>query len=614
MIKEAFNATEIFPTEQKVKLSENSASWPEAINSILMRKYPEISNYIDKITFTHLDKLKGTAIGYITMMDNIFRIPFVINKFVLNPLDVYIKGTKYGYLCRETAKRLTSSSWPFKQVNKSDFTGLKKLAAVNMTDITDEELSNNTELMKIAMELGESHPEVILELLNNVHNVGILKQANFDPYGIEKIASLEVDNTKTNIILHHFGKQDEVMTLTQAASRFGMDKVAELLENGSSYTVLRDVMCKVAEDLPKAQFGTDTSLPRTVNLADGLGGFVRGNIYELRDVLHPNNKKGHIFLSTRSKDSVYTTIFNSIAKDRIYSLSERAPLSDIVDDLNRPSGSKGQALGILLNNVIYGPFEVFAEAHIEGEHVLSIKDGYEYESKRIHVTNKVKTIIVDDEEIYVPSFAKIMWLGEPYQMESPLNKVAAVNVTVASTPDRLSFNIYDNGVSGLDGNGLQNLKKTKAVSALMHCGLSKEEALSAVETARTSGTYKFKATSTATQSEDQTRKEVDDATKTKLTKVAENIRSIVDKSNLIKMASIYGNDESVDTALGLKLITPTSVKKYRLLIPKIEDNIDGLTKLLMAKRVGGESIPLNEENLSNTIAALSDIGYELTGI
>ena len=40
MIKDAFVA-DMFPVEQKVRLSENSAAWPETINAILIRKFPE---------------------------------------------------------------------------------------------------------------------------------------------------------------------------------------------------------------------------------------------------------------------------------------------------------------------------------------------------------------------------------------------------------------------------------------------------------------------------------------------------------------------------------------------------------------------------------------------
>jgi hypothetical protein len=268
-----------------------------------------------------------------------------------------------------------------------------------------------------------------------------------------------------------------------------------------------------------------------------------------------------------------------------------------------------------MGDIVYGPFEVMAEAQNGPTHILSIKDGYEYDSKRIHITNNIKSIVVEDDEIYVPTFAKVIALGEPYQMEHPLHKTAAVTVTIAATPDRRGFNITDCGVSGLPSASLQNLKKTKAITALMHCGLSEEEAKSAVQTAITSGVHKFSATPTATQSEDQTRSEVESVNdKKKLEKTASVIRNIVDKSDLVKLAMSYGDEESVDMALSLKLVTPTSIKKYRLLIPKIEDTLDGLCKLVMAKRVGGNIIPIEEGKIVAAIAALSEIMFELTGI
>jgi hypothetical protein len=614
MLKEAFTS-DLFPTEQKIRLSENSAAWPETINSMLIRKYPELTRYIDKITFSHLDKIKGHAIGYVTVINNMFRIPFVVDKFTLNPLDIYIKGNVFGYLTSQSVKRLVSNSWPFKQVAKNDFIGMKKFAAVQMTDMTVEQIEQDPTLLKLAAELAESYPEVIFNLSANIQNTQMLKQAGFNPYGQEKVASLEISKDKTSITLHHFGKADEALSLAETSHRFGIDKVAEVLEKGHVTTVLRDIMYKTAAELNPGQFKFDNSLPRTVNLADGIGGFVRGNIYELRDIKNPSAKRGHIFLSTRSKDPYYTTIMTPPAKDRIYSIAERATLGDILDDLSRSSGGKGQAIGILMGDIVYGPFEVMAEAQNGPTHILSIKDGYEYDSKRIHITNNIKSIVVEDDEIYVPTFAKVIALGEPYQMEHPLHKTAAVTVTIAATPDRRGFNITDCGVSGLPSASLQNLKKTKAITALMHCGLSEEEAKSAVQTAITSGVHKFSATPTATQSEDQTRSEVESVNdKKKLEKTASVIRNIVDKSDLVKLAMSYGDEESVDMALSLKLVTPTSIKKYRLLIPKIEDTLDGLCKLVMAKRVGGNIIPIEEGKIVAAIAALSEIMFELTGI
>ena len=100
----------------------------------------------------------------------------------------------------------------------------------------------------------------------------------------------------------------------------------------------------------------------------------------------------------------------------------------------------------------------------------------------------------------------------------------------------------------------------------------------------------------------------------KLEKSAATIRSIVAQSDLIKIAMTYGDEESVDMALSLKLVTPTSIKKYRILIPKIEDTIDGLCKLLMAKRVGGSILPLDEGKIVNAVDALNEVMVELTGI
>ena len=66
--------------------------------------------------------------------------------------------------------------------------------------------------------------------------------------------------------------------------------------------------------------------------------------------------------------------------------------------------------------------------------------------------------------------------------------------------------------------------------------------------------------------------------------------------------------------LGLRMITPETVRRYRLLLPRIEDPIAGLCKLMLAKRLGGNKVPIDVHKLKSCISALSDIKRQLAGV
>lgn len=614
------NTLELFPTESKAKLSENSTAWPDTIIGIITRKFPELTTLIDKVVFTKIEKTRGYAVGYVLINKDSFRIPFVIKNFMLLPIDIFIKDGKYGYMCRRTIQSLCSSSWPFSGADQTDVTKMFKVAEyLPMPDLTLA--CQDVTQKRILDEVVDMMPKVAARLVEHEINSVNLKTVNDSRPVAGKVISLETNPSLGQVILHMFDGPDQALSLTAAEARFGKKVVQEVLKSGIYRQQLGDTP-QVIGETDKSQYhwdsGKDTMYPVTLNMTDGAVGFKRGNVYKLKDVSHPEDgSKGFIFLTTRNTKPKYFVFKDG--KDKFYTLAESSGGSHAggavetqTDDIERPNPPKfaGEAFGILLNNMVYGPFEILNKASMGDGEVYTIRDGFEYDKFYLHSSRNVTQILVDGDHVYVPASAKIFWLGHRMNFASPLTKTAAsVKVTLTTSPDKSYFTLIDSGVTGLAPEHLQKMKKGKSISALMNAGLSEEESKNAVNQALSTGAFTFNVAPTATTSQSQQRAEIQ-----KMEKKAYEIHRIIDSSEIIKIAAGMGDEEVVDTALNLRLMTPENVKRYRMYIPKINNTIDSLAHLTLAARLNEQAVPLNEENLTKAMSTLSEVAYELSGV
>lgn len=613
----------IFPTEQNSKLSENSNSWPEALNIILSRRFPELSKFVDKVVFSKVEKVRGYAVGYILMQKDAFRIPFIIENFMLMPLDIYIKGGKYGYLSKKSAPQLIGNSWPFKQISAEDNRMMFKTAnCFEVAELTIDRIEKDPKLLKYAEMLSNDMPEMVLALGRQaLENQEMSKLAATQP----SLAGVHMNEAKTKFVFEYFNKTaGEYRSLGEAVASIGRSVTDRVMTEGS-VSFGPDVAKATVQndDLPGEQFsfksGSNTQYPKPAALSDGMMGYVRGNIYELRDIKAPSVSKNYVFMSTRQADPVYYVVNAHTNRHIFLTPSEgTGTMGALPDDMQRPAKNKseGMAFGLYMGDKIFGPFEITGEAFIDGDSVYSIRDGYEYDKFRLHVTPHVKNIIVDGDDIFAPQTAKLIWLGKTFMPSSTLEKTAAVAVRLVAAPDKNSFSVIDGGVTGMPPAQLQGMSKTKTISALMHSGLSEEESKLAIQKALQTGTYTFQATPTAATTEGQTRQQLGKTASDQaaLTKTAQRIVEIIDSKNLIKIASDRKDGDSVELVLGLRLITPQTVARFRLLLPRIGETLDGLCKLMLSKRLGGNQIPIDENKLKTSIESLAEIEQELTGV
>jgi len=164
------------------------------------------------------------------------------------------------------------------------------------------------------------------------------------------------------------------------------------------------------------------------------------------------------------------------------------------------------------------------------------------------------------------------------------------------------LSINDAGLSGIDSNKLMDLGHGDAMVALRRCGLTESDARYAIMRASDAGTYAFPAepkSQPAAQAADPA-----------LAKVAEAVRQICADGGVLKVAVITGDTSNVDAALGLNLVTPKNIKKFKLLVPEVYAVMDRLCKLLFLKRMNRINISLDESEVMQAARALDGvIGY-----
>ena len=611
---------ELFPKDSLTRLSANADTWNESIQQHLVQKYnsPDLVSKIDRVVFSKIDKIKGYGVGYILIQDLDLRIPFIIKNLNLLPMDVIVKDGKYYHLNHQTLERLITSTWPFagpasvgRQMQGS---GLNKMASIAMLELTKEAFEGNPELMKYASEIAETHPSVIVSIDKHFKKP-IEKTASETRV---EFAHLEISEDRTKIMNVGFGKADEFYTIKTASEKFGRDAVSSVLANGVHRVGFDTLEKRASEIVPtvvpqfKAPESESIRYPQTISMYDGFAGYIRGNLYHCRPISEPNHRTAMIFLSTATKEPFYDVVTKGHTR-KFVTIPEQ---HDMVDDMVRPAKkvTPTMPVGLMMNSEVYGPFVILNDAEFPGgKRIYNIVDTFNASKFTLTFSDTVKEIVVNKKEIIAPSLvAHLVWMGEPISA-APMEKNSSVAVRLVTNVNKTGFDLLDNGVSRIPAAALKGMNKGRAVTALMHCGLTEEESKTAIAKAMERSSYEFSATPTAVASNEGNAAAQSDMPK--MQKTASSILNTLERYDMLKIAKDMLGDESVDVVLGLKMITPETVRRYKLLNPRITDTIDGLCRLLCAIRLGGEQIvPIDENKLSAVIAGLNEIAFELSGV
>ena len=117
-LENLFAAEPTLPSIQTMKMPDNPQEWPEVITTKLRERFPETAKLPLTVEFRKKDDPSGTAIGGIHVQSSEtgkkLIVPFIIRKFELSPLDVWMEATTQAVhpLCNDTFKEQFFSSSP----------------------------------------------------------------------------------------------------------------------------------------------------------------------------------------------------------------------------------------------------------------------------------------------------------------------------------------------------------------------------------------------------------------------------------------------------------------------------------------------------------------------
>lgn len=577
---------ELFVLNTSVRLSADMNSWGDQIINQLMKSYPSLSKLVGEVIFAKTDTVKGNAVGYITLIQKTQRIPFIVDEYELNPLDIYIDNGKYLPLSERTVDVINSRTWPFRLISQVERTALLKTASLfeNNGVLKQDFIDKNKDVLeKIASE----YPEVFESFVNR--NVPV----NNPEFTVRCFIKEAADSKP--IVVRDLVAQDKHYKISEFADKYGKDFVQELMSKGEAI---------VSNMPPKVRLAIDSMEIK--------GSFkpssTREGYYWHNDTPVPARKFDHY----RMSDLKRSTIAPSIIITDCGHYFEHGQLTNKqgaeVPTLKfETTPQKGDYSVAIIGDNAFGPFFVNSISQIGNDKIFNITTD-DLKTVTVRTSADIKSLVQLDENNYLlASQAKLIKITPPSWAEKNPDsflKTANLKVTLSRQTDG-NLLINDSGLSGVESNKLKGLKKGDATVVLMHCGLSQNDAKYAIMRASDAGTYSFDAPEKTKTVETQD---------PSLQKKAEEITKLCDENDILKVASISGDKSNIDLALGLNLISYNNIKRFKLIVPEIYTMLDKLCKLLVIKRMNRSLFNLDEIQLSQAVRALDEISFSLNSL
>lgn len=580
---------ELFVLNTTIRLSADMNSWGDQIVFQLLKTYPSLSKMVGEVVFAKTEKIKGNAVGYITLINKNQRIPFIVDEYELNPLDIYIDNGKYLPLTENSIKRLESNIWPFRLISQDERNGILKTASLFESDgllNNDFIESQKDTLIKIAQE----YPDLLEDFASR-------NLPKYEDQFTVRCFVKEASDIKP-LVVRSLIEKDKDYKISEFADKFGKDFVKELMLKGEA--IISNMPPKVILALDKAELKglykpTEENYGYTA--VDGI--YTPARKYKHYDFynLQHSTRKPYVAINANGTYFEYANLVRYIDKP-----SEQIEVK--YDEKPR----NGDYAVFIIGDSLFGPVFVNSMARIGNDIIYNVTDT-ELKSVNVRTNKDIKTIVKLDEDNYlVSSFARIIKinLASHYSNSKPKDflKYAETSILISKQLDG-KFTINDGGVSGIDTNKLKNLVKGDAIVVLMRSGLSENDARYVIMKAMDSGAYTFNV-----PNEKNEKEPVDES----ISKKAEEIINLCNEKHILKIATVSGDRSNVDLALGLNLITYNNIKRFKLIVPEIYQMLDRLCKLLIIKRMNRSLFEINEAELSQGVKALDDIAFSLNSL
>jgi len=577
---------DLFAVDTTVRLTPDTNTWADQIVSTLVNKYPSISKLVGEVIFSKVDATKGTAVGYISLIGKTQRIPFIIDEFELNPLDLYIDNGMYLPLSETSLSRLEKREWPFKLISQSERSTIIKTASLfeGSGDLKNSFITKHKEeIQKIASQF----PELLEDLVTKISEK---KQV---PGDVVRFFIKEASSDKP-IVGRNLSGPDKEYKLSEFAKLFGKEMVSKLMHEKEIFISSLPPVTRLMLDKKEL---LNSYNPSELNVGH----------YDHNGELLFVRKFEHCNISDLKQSAINPYII--ITKDGQYFNSNKKLLrrggdaAEISMKFHTDQPVTGDLCGFVLGERFYGPFRLDSIGSIGNDKIYTITDN-ELKKITIRTSDRIKSIVPLDNKNYLAghyiTLLKIVRGENKIVDDKAFLKTAASKVIINKKLNG-KLNVNDGGLSGINNLNTKDLHKGDAKVALMKSGLSETDANYVIMKAMEDQSYSFDMPAKTAQ----VNSEVDESP------IVKDIVNQCEDSNLLKVAVITGDKSNIDLALGLNLLTYNNVKRFKLLVPEIYKMLDRICKLLVIKRMNRGMFQINETEFTQAIFALENIATAL---
>ena len=580
---------DLFDISTSRRLPADVNTWGEQIIDQLVKSAPSVAGLVSDVKFIKCEPVKGTAIGFITLVGKAQTIPFIIDEHELNPLDMFMDGEKGNRRCypltERAAARFSARSWPFKLLSTQERQSILKTASLYGDESWKIEfVKQNADLLAKVAELHKD----IMPIFSSREPEQAAPVHEHAVHCIVKSAAVEAP-----ILVRDLINDDKHCKISDFTATYGKEVTQRLMREGS--IVLSNMPSSVKLDLDareiRGAYKPSEGRDGVCFTAHGAALAHRYDHYRL---------DGSLAFSTPS--IVLTANGEVLYSDKLY----KPNASHSIDPhQSRRKPKIGEQCLILIGDNAYGPVYLKGVSHMGDATIYHVSENGQ-SVVNIRTNHDVKTLIsLDKSNMLISCLAQIVAITEDRAVAPSLAKTASLKVVVSRLLNK-KLSINDAGTSGIDSNRLMDLGHGDALVALRRCGLTESDARYAIMRASEAGTYAFPAepkSAPAVQAPDPA-----------LAKTAEVIRQLCKEGRVldyvVKTAVITGDVSNVDSTLGLNLVTFKNIRKFKLYIPELNAVMDRLCKFVFLKRMNRLDIALNETEVMQAARAIDGvIGY-----
>lgn len=539
-------------------LERPKQKWSEKIIGKLYSMHPFLHGYNMTITFKHINSEDDHATGAVTLSsgaENFIYVPFVISSGEVQPLDIMSDGSKYHYLTEERVRTVLDQPVDeFQPAGRKPFGS--GMAGVDQSD-TQENFTNPREFLdKVSRTLSG---DVVEQRLRNIDKRAYEYWCGEYPEVGEKVASTQaellaerVERSETEYVVSELYADGSISKQAcihaEATRRFGA-----LPESGTLTRAVTDRRWYPIEELELEKLSTD-----------GMTACRISTDYGERDALVV--KDVYNLFGERSNAAALGDGFY-ISQGPFYG----GPSEKLA---SAPKIAAPQGRGVFVfEQGVTEPVEVRSSYIDGGTEKFSCRDKLGFPC----ILQRSDILVpqgISKGRFLLPKEAQFVPIGEEYRSVPPQQGTELTKLSC-----------YGNYYSLSGANQIERRPYDEMELTLVGLGCQSEQAQHFLKTARVHGSVELPGLPKFAQPERIEFLELGSS----LLPTAFDLRSQMEQNaqvDFIKEAIGLIPSETVDTALGLQLASPTLHEELRRLVPTLEKTQDRLVELLMLSRLG----------------------------